>query len=135
MARKNNTGTVVILPGIYDETLALLAEAHDYFYRTEIEHQQLNPREHMMLTSELSRIAMRLSCIMAWLVARKAVSFGNITQKEAQERFRLDGREVCMHQHIEAESALPDEVTDLLDRSLELYQRVARLDEVQQQVF
>ena len=123
--------TVVILPGIYNEALQLLIEAHDYFYRQGLKHQEkLNERERIMYASEMSRITIRLSCVMAWLMARKAVFMGKITQDEANESFRLDCRDVCLNQFIEAESILPKRMGDILGKSFELYQRVARLDDL-----
>ncbi len=120
---------VILLPGIYDETLKLLAEAHDHFYRHgPTEQAQMDNRHRTMYASEMSRITIRLSCVMAWLMARKAVFMGKITAEEANENYRLDCRDICMNQHIEAESIMPDRVNDLLDKSLELYMRVARLD-------
>ncbi len=126
-----NNKNVVILPGLYDETLMLLAEAHEYFYEArETEEPLLTERERIMYTSEMSRITMRLSCVMAWLLARKAVFIGKLTSAEANEEYRLDCRDVCLSQHIKAESILPEEMRELLDKSFELYQRIARLDDL-----
>jgi regulator of CtrA degradation len=127
--RPKATPTVVILPGLYDETLDLLAQAHDYFYRQgEKDQAHMSARQRTMYASEMSRITLRLSSIMAWLMVRKAVFIGKLTAEEAQEKHRLDCRDASMNQNIEAESQLPDTMTDLLDKSFELYQRVARLD-------
>jgi regulator of CtrA degradation len=138
MARKNKEGSkkssktaeIVILPGIYNETLLLLAQAHDYFYQFgEAEQSRLNERERILYASELSRITIRLSCVMAWLMGRKAIFMGKITPEEANEHYRLDCRDVGLNQHAEAESVLPQPMLELLGRSFELFQRVARLDE------
>ncbi len=137
MARKDKKNipsskdaTVVILPGIYEETLFLLAEAHDYFYQYgEEDQQQMDARVRSLYASEMSRITVRLSCVMAWLLARKAVFLGKLTQEEATAHYRLDCRDISLGQNIEAESLLPDSMTELLDKSFELYQRVARLDD------
>ena len=123
--------TVVILPGIHNECLALLAEAHDHFYQHgEEEQAHMNEREKIMYASEMSRITIRLSCVMAWLMTRKAVFSGKLTESEAAAKYRLDCRDVCLNQHIKAESILPKKVIELLDKSFELYQRVARLDDL-----
>ncbi len=128
--RNRGKREVFLLPGIYNETLQLLAEAHDYFYRHIANDQNgMDNRERTMLTSEMSRITIRLSCVMTWLMARKAAFDGTITPEEANKHYRLDCRDVCMNQHIEAESLLPERLGELLDKSFELYQRVARLDE------
>lgn len=125
-------GSVFIMPSLYNETLRLLAEAHDYFH-FQGHHDQMNltQRERTMFTSEMSRITIRLSCIMAWLMARKAVFSGKLSEKDAIANFRLDCREVCLNQHIEAETMLPPAMTALLDETFELYQRIARLDDEQ----
>jgi len=129
--KKKTDGNVVIMPGLYNETLMLLAEAHDYFYTEgEAEQELMTPQVRLMYASEMSRITMRLSCVMAWLMTRKAVFAGKITESEAHSKYRLDCRDVCLNQHIEAESVLPKGVTHLLDKSFELYQRVARLDDL-----
>jgi len=123
------SGTVVLLPAIYNETLTLLASAHEYFSaRAEPEQRAHDERERIMYASEMSRITVRLSSVMAWLMARKAVLAGKIGGEEARARYPLECRDVCLGQNIEAESLLPEEMTDLLDRSLELYLRVARLE-------
>ena len=132
MAEKNKRGghAVLLLPGIYNETLVLLAEAHDYFTRRSAHDQKdMDNRERTMFACEMSRVTIRLSCVMAWLMARKAAFEGKITVQEANERYRLECRDTCMNQHIEAETLMPARMNELLDKSLELYQRVARLDE------
>jgi regulator of CtrA degradation len=127
----SGSNTVVPLPGIHEEALQLLVEAHNYFSRNaQKEMGRLSERERTMYLSEMSRVTIRLSCVMAWLLARRAVLEGQLTTAEAGANYRLECREVCMNQHIEAESILPGKLVDLLDRTLDLYQRVARLDKV-----
>jgi regulator of CtrA degradation len=122
---------VLLLPGIYNETLMLLAEAHDYFYRyAQQEEAEMDNRVRTMYAGEMSRVTIRLSSVMAWLMARKAVFAGKLTPEEANEHHRLECRDICLNQHIEAESLLPERMTDLLDKTFELYQRVTRLDDL-----
>ena len=129
--RQSSDNTVVILPGIYNETLQLLAEAHDYFFRhAESGQRDHTARESTMCASEMSRITVRLSCVMAWLMTRQAVFSGKLTEEDARRDFPLDCRDACLNQNIEAESVLPDAMTELLDKSYELYRRVARLDDL-----
>ena len=127
----NGERAVLFLPAIYNEALMLLARAHEYFYHHAPREQAgMENRERTMFTSEMSRVTIRLSSVMAWLMARRAVFEGQITLEEANENYRLDCRDVCMNQHIEAESLLPDRMTELLDQTFELYLRVSRLDEL-----
>lgn len=128
--KKVGGGTVVFLPRMYDEALMLLAESHQYFeHQGSLQQRLMGERRRAMYISEMSRITLRLSCVMAWILARRAVLDGSLSHDAANENHRLDCRDVCMHQHIEAESMLPDTMTDILDRTYELYVRVARLDD------
>ncbi len=125
-----HSNTIVFLPRMYDETLLLLAEAHQYFeHQGALQQRLMGQRVRAMYISEMSRITLRLSCVMAWLMARRAVLEGGISQSEAESNHGLDCRDVCLFQHIEAESLLPDTMTDIIDRSYELYVRIARLDD------
>jgi len=122
---------VILLPGIYNETLGVLADAHDYFFSCAVsEQEEMDNRLRTMFAGEMSRVTIRLSCVMAWLMARKAAFEGKISLEDAHMHYRLDCRDICMNQHIEAESLLPKRMNDLLDKSYELYQRVLRLDGV-----
>lgn len=130
MTQPDTTGTVLFLPRIYDETMLLLAQSHQYFeHEGALQQRLMGERRRAMFVSEMSRITLRLSCVMAWLLARRAVLDGTLSREAAEEGHILECREVCLHQHIEAESLLPDTMTDLIDRSYELYARVARLDD------
>lgn len=121
---------VVMLPGVFNETLRLLMETHEYFHRYgEHDQSKFDARSRSLYCCEMSRITMRLSCIMAWLMVRKAVSSGKMDEKEAMTKYRLDCRDLCMHQNIEVENFLPTYMNYLLDRSFELYRRVSRLDD------
>jgi regulator of CtrA degradation len=127
---KGRNGTVLPMPKLYDEALALLAEAHDYFYRyAQAEQADMQERERVMYASEISRITMRLSAVMAWLMVRKAVLAGKIDAQDAALNHKLDCNATCLHQNPEGESVLPKRLNDLLDKSYELYRRVMRLDE------
>ena len=66
---------------------------------------------------------------MAWLTVRKAVYKGKVSHSEFIDKYRLDCRDLCIHQNIEAEAVLPSFMRELLDRSYELYRRVSRLDD------
>lgn len=121
---------LVFLPSVSNETMELLLNTHDYFQAHGLNDQsRLNERERSMYCCEMSRITMRLSCIMAWLMVRKAVYSGKIGEDEAKQKYQLDCKELCLHQNIEAETILPPYVNYLLDKTFELYQRVSRLDE------
>lgn len=114
----------------YDETMALLEEARFYIAdgsRTEIE--ALPPEARLRFARESMRITSRLSQVMAWLLAQKAVHAGEISRAEAAgEDYALAAHEVCEAADPELSEGLPTHLCSLLDRSYALYVRVARLD-------
>ena len=122
--------TILFLPRIYDEALMLLAESHRYFEQEGILQQRLmGERTRAMFVSEMSRVTLRLSCVMAWLISRRMALEDSLPPEIIANAQPLECRDICMHQHIEAESMLPLSMTDILDRTYELYTRIARLDD------
>jgi regulator of CtrA degradation len=76
----------------------------------------------------MSRITLRLSTIMAWTIAQRAVHAGKITAEEAITHHGLTYQDACLVDSSVLHGILPTYVCYLLDRSFELYERVARLD-------
>jgi regulator of CtrA degradation len=116
----------------YDEALALLHEARNYVIVSQLRHLHVTkPTDRLMLCCEAMRLTARLTHVMAWLLAQKAVHAGEITLAEAAaEPFALGGRTTCMGEEPQV-AALGDVwLNGLLDRSKRLYLRVSRLDEL-----
>ena len=114
----------------YGEAMSLLVEARDYLtHREPIDRGALVMEERLRFCSESMRLTSRLTQIMAWLMAQRAVYEGEIPPERA-----LDGHEalaeldICMHD--DATGKLPQRLASLLERSRRLYVRVARLDEL-----
>lgn len=117
------------MPGVFDETMRLLMDAQEYFYISAIEDvHDLRPETKLVYTTEMSRITLRLSSIMAWLMVRRAVFSGKISAEEAATRYRLEYPDTCLTETPYAEALLPHGMCELLDKSHELYLRVHRLD-------
>jgi regulator of CtrA degradation len=132
VAMHKSDENVVFFPNIFNQTMDLLLEAQDYFYHYgDLDQSRLeNEGEEILYSCEMSRITMRLSCVMAWLLVRKAVLAGKLSEKVANARYRLDSRDICLSISDETEEILPSYVNYLLDESYELYERVARLDDM-----
>jgi regulator of CtrA degradation len=121
---------IFFMPGVFNETMQLLTEARDYFQTYGEEDQaQINEFLRSIYASEMSRITLRLSTIMAWTMAQRAVLAGKITQEDAALHHALGYQDVCRVDSSVLHEVLPGYVCHLLDRSHELYERVARLDE------
>ncbi len=114
----------------YDETLALLEEARDYalFDRREDDRGR-DKSEVMRITGEQLRLTSRLSGVMAWLMVRKAVAAGEMTAAQAEAGpCHLTDHEICMADGRAKDMEWPLRLSGLLNRSRDLYGRVAKMD-------
>jgi regulator of CtrA degradation len=117
----------------YNETLGLLVEVRDYVVEGEQrDRATLAPVVGAKLSCETMRVTARLSQVMAWLLAQKAIHAGELSPEEVIERHdRLADIAICMEEEPEDEIlGLPARCRDFLARSHRLYIRVARLDEM-----
>ena len=115
----------------YDEALGLLVEARNYVAVKELRAQPvLSPSDRLVLCCETMRLTTRLTHIMAWLLAQRAVHAGEITLADsAEEPYALGGAKTCLTV-IEIDELGDRWLSTLLDRSHRLYVRVSRLDEM-----
>ncbi len=123
-------GTPLYFNGTYAEAFDLLVEARDYVERQVPAFRYgANPPDPAVMAQETMRLTSRLTQVMAWLMAQRAVQEGEIEEAEfVQDKYRLEGHEVCLKRAIEAMDDMPEELSDLMDRSFELYNRIMRLD-------
>jgi regulator of CtrA degradation len=118
----------------YDEALDLIVEARNYMV-----HMRPSGRGRSSQVSsfdlrascEALRVTSRLTQVMAWLMIQRAVCDGEISASEAcEEKNRLSGQSVCLDSSASDDLGLPPGLRSLLRRSLHLYQRIARLEEM-----
>jgi len=108
----------------YDETLDLIVETRNYVVG-------MRPSSELRASCEALRVTSRLTQSMAWLMLQRAVAAGEITQIEAcEERNRISGRSVCLDVAAANDDRLPPGLRSLLRRSLHLYERILRLEEM-----
>ena len=126
--------TVHLLHRTYDEALALLVTARDYLsYATPATRSDLEPAQRLRVSCEAMRVTARLSHVMVWLLAQKAVQTGEITAQAAAEAYQLYEDDVCLMEAEGEPPGLPEGLQDLLYRSRALYVRVTRLDQLVRQ--
>ena len=120
---------LLFLPGVFNETLGLLFDAHHYFQsRGEEDQMSIAAPLRTHYASEMSRVTTRLTSVMAWIMVRRAVYAGRIEEEKAATDYRLDGEEICLA-HLPATLAkMPSYLAYLSERSLKLYERIHRLD-------
>lgn len=116
----------------YDETMSLLLASRDYLANAQPgDAVGLKPIDRLRVNCEAMRLTTRLTQIMAWLLAQRAVYAGEIGRAEAaSDEYRLAADTVCLAESEAAAHVLPARLLELLDESRRLYIRVARLDEL-----
>jgi regulator of CtrA degradation len=124
---------IAFLDRTYDEALSLTRAA-----RGCIASGLAAPKGNGSLPSTLTasfeslRLTVRMTQIMAWCLAQKAIFAGELTRdRETVEKFALGARELCLggEEHA-ADEDLHNSFRNLLERSRALYVRVMRLDEM-----
>jgi regulator of CtrA degradation len=80
---------------------------------------------------ESMRITCRLTQVMAWLLAQRAVFAGEIEfDHDVAEFYALGAEGVCLENALEELEDIPGGLRSLLERSYQLYVRIKRLDEM-----
>lgn len=120
---------LLFLPGVFNETLALLFDAHHYFQSRGAEDQRtLRTPDRKHYATEMSRVTMRLTSVMAWIMVRRAVHAGRIEEGKAADEYRLQTSELVLNEAALELQNMPYYLNYLSERSRELYARVERLD-------
>lgn len=116
----------------FDEGMALVEETARYLDGKGREEARVLPRAAAMLyAGESMRVTTRLMQAASWLLVQRAVRDGDMERDDAlQDRYRLGSREICLGVCAGDASELPAELVDLLERSDNLYRRIARLDDI-----
>lgn len=115
----------------YDEALALAEEAYNYIARIDrADVSTETPVDDLRLRGEAFRLTTRLMQVVAWLLTQRAVHAGELSAAEVadDEQHRLGATRVCRDDSQHHHPAIPVDMSDLLDRSLNLYMRIERLD-------
>ncbi len=125
----NEDQNLLFMPGLFHETMDIIFDSYEYFQlQDKINEGHIPPYLQTIYSHEMSRITMRLTSVMAWLMARKAVLSGQLSDEEASSEYRLDGTDICLQSGGDLQEVLPAYLIELLDKSLKLYERVWRLD-------
>jgi len=123
------TPSPALLKKTYGETLDLIVEARNYMaYKALTERRRMDRLQSLKLSCEAFRVTSRLTQVMSWLMAQRAVQDGEISLDEAIEKFRLEAEDVCLDDSGHDDDGLPEGFRSLQHRSHRLYQRISRLD-------
>lgn len=120
---------LLFLPSLFQEAMDIIFESYEYFEVQENIGTEAMPEVmRIVYAQEMSRITVRMTSVMAWLMARRAVLAGQLEDHEAAEHYRLDAVDECLAKGLVYADFIPEYMNQLLSRSLELYSRVLRLD-------
>ena len=83
------------------------------------------------MRGEAFRLTTRLMQVVAWLLTQRALHAGELTASEVagDAQHRLGATNVCRDDSQHHHPTIPSAMSDLLDRSLNLYMQIERLDE------
>jgi regulator of CtrA degradation len=117
----------------YNDALALTAEAYAYLCESDNDNigtQSLS--EDLRLRGEAFRLTTRLMQVVGWLLTQRAIHAGDLSASEVANdaQHRLGATRVCRDDSQHYHPTIPSNMSDLLDRSLNLYIRIERLDEL-----
>jgi regulator of CtrA degradation len=123
--------TPKLVEGLYIEAMTLAHEARAYFDREGADERAgLDPVARVAFSCESLKVTTRLMHIVSWLLVRKAVQAGELSEEEAMAPERRLGR--AADAPVEEDAArlarMPARARALIDNSRELFDRVRRFD-------
>ena len=114
----------------YNEGMQLVEETSAYLDGPGREAaRNLSRDASLAYAGESMRLTTRLMQVAAWLLVRKAVAEGEMSEEEARsEKYRLSAKEIARSARMVGSAALPTRMLELIGQSERLYERVSRLD-------
>ena len=139
MADTDQPAAASMLPldSAYDEEMEMLLDAKDFAKSYRELGSDLKPEQRLRLSHYTMQVTARLTQIMAWLMASKAVAAGEIPAEALQsEEYALPtdgampgGDADTLEREQADRDFTPDRLANLMDRSRALYLRISRLDQ------
>ncbi|WP_260483846.1 DUF1465 family protein [Sphingomicrobium flavum] len=115
---------------LYTEAMILADEARSYFDDAgRDERQTLEPFARVGFACESLKVTTRIMHIVAWLLTQRAVETGELTTIQGQRPERRLGNANDSDEKVVA--MLPEAAQVMIRQSIDLYERVRRLDEGQ----
>jgi len=122
--------TSELFTSIFAEGMALVEEAADYLDTEGREaSRQLDRNASLIYASESMRLTTRLMQLASWLLLQRAVKEGEISHEDARnEKQRINLSDIGPRGNEAELELLPEGLQKLIQRSLNLHQRVVKLD-------
>jgi regulator of CtrA degradation len=117
-----------LVESLYTEAMLLADEARTYFdHEGRTERDGLDPFVRVGFACESLKVTTRLMHIIAWLLTQRAIETGELSPVAGQRPERRLGH--AGESDPAVIEQLPPSARALVDTSIDLYQRVKRLDE------
>ena len=115
---------------VFREGMGLVEETANYLDGPGRQHARLLDRHGAVAyATESMRLTTRLMQIASWLLLQRAVGTGEVTGEDARrEKHRINLSDIGRGSPLSGSEQLPDELKDLVERSLKLHDRVVKLD-------
>ncbi|MVO76597.1 DUF1465 family protein [Sphingomonas sp. MAH-20] len=124
-ARKKMTARLV--DSLYTEAMLLADEARSYFDEVgRSERESLGPMERVAFSCESLKVTTRLMHVIAWLLTRKGIASGEIDEEDGNGQARRLGE--AADSDPAAVADLPPGARAIVEGSIDLYGRIARID-------
>lgn len=116
---------------LYVEAMLLADEARGYFDEgSRTEREALPPMARVAFSCESLKVTTRLMHVIAWLLTQRAVAAGEIRPRDALDPARRLGDAPVTAG--DALSDMPAGARKLIEASIDLHRRVARMDRAQE---
>ncbi|MDX2264678.1 MAG: DUF1465 family protein [Hyphomicrobiales bacterium] len=117
---------------LFNEGMALVEETADYLdSQGRMEARQMKPPLSIAYATESMRLTTRLTQLASWLLLRRAVARGEMTEEAASRSpHRVVLVPVGRSTQTVGYDELPETLKRLVEASLKLHQRVMRLDRI-----
>ncbi len=120
--------TSKLVDSLYLEAITTADEARAYFNRNgATDRARLDPVTRVAFSCEALKVTTRLMHVVAWLMVRKAVESGEMSEADAAAPERRLGR-ASDSDDPRRLALLPERSREIVERSRDLYERVSRLD-------
>lgn len=115
-----------IVEALYQEALGLTDEARIALDRAQASIRSHGDRARMVLSCETLRTTTRVMHALAWLLNQRAYFSGELTELQLDRHGRLPPSQ--SHPEPDELALLPAELVELIDRTVQFYARIERLD-------
>ena len=115
---------------VFREGMALVEEAAGYLEGPgRVEAKTLEPELSFAYATESMRLTTRLMQLASWLLIRRAVNEGEMTIEQAdEEEHKVKLQAIGSLARAKGYEELPENMKDLVERSLHFYERILKLD-------